>query len=51
MKILLHAGPDYGRWQEAAISKRLGLSKLLNTCFYFDSRPKLRNTKLTHIPR
>ena len=51
MKILLRAGRNHGRWQEAATSERLGLSRLLNTCFYLDSRPELRNTEVTHIPR
>ena len=44
MKVLLRAGRNHGRWQEAATSERLGLSRLLNTCFYLDSRPELRNT-------
>ena len=51
MKVLLRAGRNHGRWQEAATSERLGLSRLLNTFFYLDSRPELRNTEVTHIPR
>ena len=47
MKVLLRAGRNHGRWQEAATNERLGLSRLLNTCFYLDSRPELRNTEVT----
>ena len=42
MKVLLRAGRNHGRWQEVATSKRHYLA-LLNTCFYLDSRPELRN--------
>ena len=48
---LIACRPEYGRWQEAAANERLNLSRLLNTCFYLDSRPELRNTKVTYKPR
>ena len=48
---LIACRPEHGRWQEAATNERPSLARLLNTCFYLDSRPELRNTEVTHIPR
>ena len=51
IKVLLYASQNHGQWQEAATNKRLGLSRLSNICFYLDSKSKLRNLEITHIPK
>ena len=48
---LIACRPGHGRRQEAATNERLGLARILNTRFYLDSRPELRNTEVAHIPR
>ena len=50
-KVLLHVGRNHSQWQETATNERLGLFRLLNTCFYLDFRPELRNIEVTHISR
>lgn len=43
IKALLHTGRNKADGKETATNKRLSLARILNTCFYFDSRPELRN--------
>ena len=38
-----------GKRQLPVTNERLGLARILNTRFYLDSRPELRNTEVTWL--